>query len=197
MRSFNNLKKDLDKSDNVSVAELNYYLNQLSDRSIQIENIFKSKPISYTVMHQTKEESALYRPSKSLLNNVLTKYLEQELSTRSAAKPSNVLSISTIDSKIQFKFLAFESILTFDQILKILKTITDLAPVIIIYNKYRGNYFLYAKDPIESGGEVDRYFAQVQDKIKAQHQQTYVVESKPNYLVLKCKMNRAINYFTF
>lgn len=196
MRAFNNLKNDLDKSDQVSIAELNYYLNQIADRSIQIESIFKERPTSYTVMHRVKQESALYRPSKSLLNNVLTKYFEQELSDQTT-KTSNVLSISTIDSKVQFKFLAFESILSFDQILKILRSIEELAPVLILYNKYRGNYFLYARESIKPDSEIDRYFSQVQEKISAQFEKIYTVDSKPNYRVLKCTVNHKVNYFTF
>ena len=203
MIEFHQLNLDLAKSDSVSLAEKNYYLNQMADRSIQIENIFKKDPVSYTVLHYIKTESDKYRPSKRLLQNTLKKYFEQEFS-KYGLDASNVLNISTLDSKIKFKFLAVESVLSFDQILATLREMKSIAPVLILYNNYRGNYFLYAKDSIEKGSEIDEYFNDVHEKIKAQNPETFLVQSKSNYRVLKSIVNKDKHptkknqiYFTF
>lgn len=190
-----NFKKNLDST---SSAEENYQLNQIADRSIQIENIFKSKPVSYTVLHHVKQESMKYRPSKRQLQTALENYFAKELS-KFGAETSNVLTISTMDSKIVFKFLAFESVLTFDLVLKALKALKSISPLVIVYNKYRSNYILYSREVIEKGGEIEGYLDDVQEKIFQKNPGSFVVETKANYRVLKCKevSSGRQSYFTF
>jgi hypothetical protein len=68
-----------------------------------------------------KQESAKYRPSKTMLMNTLKSYLEEELNNDiKLSKNALIISTMDMDSSIKFKFLAFDSILTHDIILNIL-----------------------------------------------------------------------------
>ena len=200
MIKFHDLKQKISESDYISKAELNYYMNQIADRSIRIEEIFKSKPVSYTVLHEIKSESAKYRPSKNQLKNTLKQYFEQEFS-KYATENTNVLTIKTIDSEIEFKYLVFESVLNTEAILKTLQNLKNICPLLIIYNKYRNLYIFYSKDPIENNGRVDEYFKYVHQEILSKNPEAKLVESKKNYRILKTNSNNfekeGKKYFTF
>lgn len=83
-------QKSLNES-SLNTWEIHNYLNQIADRSIQIENIFKTKITSYLTMQHVKTESSKYRPSKSVLQNSLRKYFEEELAENSK-NPQTVFS---------------------------------------------------------------------------------------------------------
>lgn len=200
MAKFQDLKMKISESDRISKSELHYYMNQIADRSIRIEEIFKSKRVSYTVLHHIKSETAKFRSSKNQLQNSLRQYFEQEFSIDSTEN-SNVLTIRTIDSKIEFKYLVFESILNTEAILTILKKLKNISPLLIIFNKYRNIYYLYSKDSIKDNQHIDDYFNYVYHEILKKNPNTKLVESTDNYRILKTNKNHSPempqNYFTF
>ncbi len=183
-------------------------LNSIAERSIQIEAVFKAKPVSYTVLQAVKADSAKYRPSKRQLQSALAGYLAQELSA-TGTSPANCLTVSPMTKGgAGYKFLAFESVLAFDMVLKTLKALDKgLAPVVVLYNKYRSNYFLYASGCEQEGGPelFGECFEAVESQIRTSNPETFVVSSGKNYRVLKCPENTANSsnknapkvYFTF
>ena len=184
-------------------AETNYYSNQIADRSIAIEAIFANKPVSYLVKNHIIEESVRYRPSKNQLMKCLRHYFEEELGLESPHS-SNSLRISTLDpkSKIEFKFLAFESVLTHEQILSVLKSLKNTEPLIIVYNNYRKVYIFYARDSAHSA-HTNAYFDQVQNKIFETNKNSLLIDAEPNYRIIKCVLSSSNvkapqqNYFIF
>lgn len=177
------------KSQCDSSSELNFILHQIADRSIQIENVFKNKKVSYANLHRVKNETAKYRPSKNLLRNTLNKYLEDELSINLRLS-KNVLMISNLDPKsnIKLKFLSFDSILNQDLVLSIIKKLKDVYPLLIVYNKYRGYYIFYSNLSIEDNKEINDYYNYFEGRILNQNADASVVESTSNYKILKCPL---------
>ena len=189
------------KSDCDSPREINFMLHQIADRSIQIEQIFKYKNVSYSTLHHVKKESAKYRPSKNLLQNTLKAYLDEELS-QDLTLSKNALIISTLDlnSSIKFKFLAFDSVLNHEAVLSILRKLSNPFPFLIVYNKYRGNYFFYSKELIEQNKQIKDYYDFVQKKLLKDNLNASLIESKLNYRIIKCPLtenNKQRDYFVF
>ncbi len=202
LKEMSDLFKMKTKSD-TTLSELNFLLHQISDRSIQIENIFKYKKVSFVTLHHVKQESIKYRPSKTMLVNSLKSYLEEELNNNIKLS-KNALIISTLDmnSSIKFKFLAFDSVLSHETILSILNRLKDPFPQLIVYNRYRGNYFFYSKTSIDQNKEISDYFNFVQDKLTKDNLNSSVIESKSNYRILKCPIavqqyGKRQDYFVF
>ena len=192
MISFRKIKAD-------SSSEQNFLLHQIADRSIQIENIFKHKSVSFATLHYAKSESSIYRPSKTLLQKTLKTYLEEELS-QDLTLSKNALIISTLDfdSLIKIKFLAFDSVLTPEVILSILKKLKNSNPLFIVFNKYRGNYFFYSKEPIDQSKEIKDYFDFVQSKLLKENSNAFLIETKPNHRIIKCSVTeKQKDYFVF
>ncbi len=191
------------KSGDFDLAEQSHLLNSIADRSIQIEEIFKAKPVSYTQLQKVKAESAKFRPSKRQLQTALANYLAQELSV-SGASSTNCLTITPMDKETPgYKFLAFDSVLAYDQVLKILNSLDkkNISPIVIVYNKYRSNYFMFASSGSdELVSRAGNCFDKVEAQIRNSNPQTFVVTSGKNFRILKCpedvNNNKKI-YFTF
>jgi len=196
MISIHKMKSDCDSS-----REINFMLHQLADRSIQIERIFKYKNVSFSTLHHVKTESAKYRPSKNLLQNTLKTYLDEELSNDlTLSKNALIISTLDLDSSIKFKFLAFDSVLNHEIILNILKKLNNPYPLLIVYNKYRGYYFFYSKEPIDQNKQIKDYYDFVQKKLLNENSNSSIIESKLNYRIIKCSLsqkNKHKDYFVF
>ena len=107
-----------------------------------------------------------------------------------------------MNSTIKFKFLAFDSVLSHETILSILNRLKDPFPQLIVYNRYRGNYFFYSKTSIDQNKEISDYFNFVQDKLTKDNLNSSVIESKSNYRILKCPIavqqyGKRQDYFVF
>lgn len=194
-------KNKTENESKMSNIEIHSSLNQLADKSIKIESIFKSKPTSYLTLQHVKSESIKYRPSKHVLQNALKKYFEDELGENSGQASTSLL-ISSIDprSSLSAKFLAFDSVLNQEQVINVLNKLSGkLHPILIIYNKYRNVYFIYSRNTIDSSEEIKRYLDQVQEKILSENKDSSLIESSKNVRVLKCSDRKIKNfhYFSF
>ncbi|CAF0801994.1 unnamed protein product [Brachionus calyciflorus] len=182
-------------------AELYSNLNQIADKSIQIEAIFKKCQTSYSTIQKVKNESVKYRPSKNILQNIIKKYFIDELGEGSRQSLDSIL-IASIDpsKKLNFKFIAIDSILHHDQILSVISKISnELHPYLIIYNKYRNVYIFYSRSSFKKNIEVENFFNGEQEKILSKNSDAKLIEQSDNYRVIKCNLIKTnkFKYFSF
>ncbi len=177
--------------------------NKIAEKLIQIEKIFKEDNTSYVTMHNVKKKSISYRPSKSKLQNLLKKYFDEELGENSKLA-SNTAVISSINPKssINIKFLAFDTILTYSEVLNVIRKVENIHPVLVVYNKYRGDYFFYSTSPIDQNIEIKEYFDSAVNSILTNNSSASLKESSDNYRVIRCfsslnDLRHSDSYFTF
>ena len=177
--------------------------NAIAEKLIQIERIFKEENVSYITMQNVKKDSSSYRPSKYKLQNLLKKYFDEELIENSKLA-SNTAVISSINPKssINIKFLAFDTILSYIEVLNVLKKVENVHPVLVVYNKYRGDYFFYATSSIDQNMEIKEYFDSAQHSILSGNSSASLKESTDNYRIIRCSsslndLRHSNSYFTF
>lgn len=184
-----------------SNAEIYACLNQIADRSIQIEAIFKKNQTSYLTMHKVKAEAAKCRPSKNVLQNSLKNFLLDELGKESTKSLDSIL-IASIDpeQKLSFKFIAFDSVLHYEQILSVINKISlELHPYLIIYNKYRNIYIFYSREDFKDNIEVENFFNSELKKIMTQNSDAEILDQGNNFKIIKCNLikKNKFKYFSF
>ena len=188
---------------NLTTLETYTYLNQMAVLQIKISEIFKHKEVSYLVMHHVKSESVKYRPSKYGLQQILKKYFDEELgSDLKLASNSAVISSINPKSSLSMKFLAFDSTLDHQQIVNVIKKVQDVYPVLTIYNRQKGVYFFYSKNPIESDKELEEYFDSAQEKILRENSGSVLLEKNSCYRIIKANptlndLRMGDSYFSF
>lgn len=177
--------------------------NRIAEKLIQIEKIFKEDNVSYVTVQHVKKKSTSYRPSKSKLQNLLKKYFDEELGENSKLA-SNTAVISSINPKssINIKFLAFDTILTYSEVLNVIQKVENIHPVLVVYNKYRGDYFFYSTSSIDQNIEIKEYFNSAVNSILTNNSSASLKESSDNYRVIRCSsslndLRHSDSYFTF
>jgi hypothetical protein len=177
--------------------------NRIAEKLIQIETIFKKESVTYVTMQHIIKESVSYRPSKNKLKGLLKNYLDEELGENSKLA-SNTAVISSINPKssINIKFLAFDTILSYSEVLSVIKKIENVHPVLIVYNKYRGDYFFYSTTPINQNLEVKEYFDSAEHSILRGNSSASLKETKDNYRIIRCSstlndLRHDDSYFAF
>ena len=200
------LKIDKERKTNeksMSSLEILTIQNKLAKLLLEIESIFKKENVSYLVLQKVKKDSCDYRPSKYKLQNLLKKYFEEEL-VEDSKQASNAAVISSIspNSSISIKFLAFDTILNSEEVLNVIRKIQNIHPVLIIYNKFRGDYFFYSTGSIDQNKEIKSYFDSAQRSILSQNSGASLKQSTEKCRIIKCpstlnevKLNES--YFTF
>ncbi|RNA22979.1 alanine--tRNA cytoplasmic, partial [Brachionus plicatilis] len=181
---------ELNKNKNegsLSNAEVHACLNDIADRSIQIEAIFKKDQTSYLTMHRVKAEANRHRPSKNVLLNSLKNFLLDELGEGSRQSLDSIL-IASIDPKVKlsFKFIAFDSVLHHEQILSVISKISSqLHPYLIIYNKYRNVYIFYSRDSLKESPDVNKFFNTELEKIMNKNSDARILDESDNFRIVK------------
>ena len=177
--------------------------NRMAEKLIQIEKIFKEDNVSYVTVQNVKKKSTSYRPSKSKLQNLLKKYFDEELGENSKLA-SNTAVISSINPKssINIKFLAFDTILTYSEVLNVIRKVENIHPVLVVYNKFRGDYFFYSTSSIDQNIEIKEYFDSAINSILTNNSSASLKESSDNHRVIRCSsslndLRHSDSYFTF
>lgn len=92
--------------------------------------------------------------------------------------------------------MAFESVLHHDQIISILKKLSDsLQPILVIYNKYRNVYIFYSRQEVNS-----EYLKKAEQKILNENTDSCLLDAGANYRVIKCNhhhVKKNQKYFSF
>jgi hypothetical protein len=100
------------------------------------------------------------------------------------------------------KFLAFDSTLDHQLIINVIKKVQDVYPVLTIYNRQKGVYFFYSKNPIEDEKELKEYFDSAQEKILRENSGSVVLEKNSCYRIIKANptmndLRMGDSYFSF
>ncbi len=147
-------------------------LNEISDRSIKIENIFKTQPVSYLVLQEIKAQSVKYRPSKSVLQNALKKYIQEQLENS-----------KEVEKKSNLKHILVKTSLQYDLIVNTLKKMDNLIGerILLIQNEYRSHLILYT-----ASNTIQKYLDTTQDELqKLIDESSTLIEANNNYQVFK------------
>ena len=165
--------------------------------------MFQNQNVSFTLLHTVRTDSLKYRPSKYKLQNLLRSYFQEELVENSKlANNSAVISPISPKSSLSIKFLAFNTILSHPEIINIIRKMENLHPILILYNRFRSDYFFYSKAPIAENSDVQAYFDSAQRSLLSRNSSAKLKETHDNYRVLKCLSNMndskpTDSYFTF
>jgi hypothetical protein len=91
-------------------------------------------------------------------------------------------------SELSIKFLAFDSVLSHDRILDVLKKIEKIHPALILFNRYREHYYFYSsRKAIDLDQELKEYFDSAQAKIMEKNPNACVIETNSKHArIFKC-----------
>jgi len=170
----NEMKNLSETSTNESTFDKLNKLNEISDRSIKIENIFKTQPVSYLVLQETKAQSVKYRPSKSVLQNTLKKYIQEQLEKNKQEKQLSRLKQIKVRTSLQS-----------DMIVNTLKKMDNLVgdQVLLIHNEYRSHLIVYT-----ASDSMKNYLDRIQVELQKSTHGNSLIETNKNYRVLKCSV---------
>ena len=171
----------------MSKYDVNTIMNLISDLSLRIEKLFQNKVSSYQVLQRVQNESLKYRPSKNQLQIVLKKYFEELLVTKQD---------DTIKDFRRRKFLKFESTLHHEHITgSVLRKITGLCPVLVLYNKYRNQLILYTN--LSNDKAVNEYFDMLQKKLISSNLNAELIDSTKQSRVIKFQYTAELENIIF
>ena len=97
-------------------------LHEIAKTSIEIELLTKKLQLSYFYRLQLKENLDKYRPSKHKLQKILSKHFEDQIK---------------LNSNTNKQFIAFDSVLSVDQIVSCINQVKQLPSITILNNEFR------------------------------------------------------------
>ena len=175
-----------DASDQLSSPlEHHTRLHRLADISTKISEVCQAGDLSYQC-----QQLVVPVTSNIELQHALKRYFELELviDSSNAANAVVIPPSETSDNRQlpAVKYLAFDSTLTVEQIVGVLKKIERLHPTLMLYNSYRGIYILYSTRAINEQSPTHLFFDMAQAEILASNKLAVLVDKKPSYRVIRC-----------
>lgn len=125
-----------EKSDKADVKQTYDYLHSLADKSVRIESILNSRPVSYLNLQHVLKEAVKYRPSKTSLQNALRSLLE--------AQTDGKLKIDEFNYSDVRVFRA-DSTLSPDIIALNLNKLANDDRIYLLFNTYKNTYYITSK----------------------------------------------------
>lgn len=157
------------RGNELSAREIHSYLNEISKKSGQIENIMRSSVVSYLNLQFVQKEAAKYRPTKNGLLSALRKSLEEEMTINRVSQ--------TIENEfigLNARFFRIESTLQPDAINICLYKLKSDHSILVAWNAQKSTYILSSRVDFDKDSRINEAVDRFEKRLASQNKTSRV-----------------------